>query len=256
MRVRTKYITSPRDDNTNRVDDFVSVILLSENSGYRMKSYGPIPLLKIGARCLIDIQIQEIKSVFNNFEIILCSGFGSHKIIKYIRDKYPNLNVRVVENQIYEYSNSCESLRLCLNNTPNNKLLVCSGELMINREVLSLTTLKKSFIISEVDGNKNLEVGVTVNEKGFTENFCYGISNIWSEILFLNNSDIIDTVRGIISDAEYKNKFIFEALNDLSRTKHKLSVILNDKQPLTKLSNIKTYHEVRKQNENTSTKLH
>ena len=74
--------------------------------------------------------------------------------------------------------------------------------------------------------------------------------------MFLNNSDIIDTVRGIISDAEYKNKFIFEALNDLSRTKHKLSVILNDKQPLTKLSNIKTYHEVRKQNENTSTKLH
>ena len=49
MRRNTNFITSPREKASGeRVDDFVSIILLSENCGYRMKSYGPIPLLKIG----------------------------------------------------------------------------------------------------------------------------------------------------------------------------------------------------------------
>ena len=107
MRRNTNFITSPREKASGeRVDDFVSIILLSENCGYRMKSYGPIPLLKIGGKCLIDTQIEEIQSVFSEFEIILCSGFGSTKIAKYIREQYPALNIRIVENQLYEYSNS------------------------------------------------------------------------------------------------------------------------------------------------------
>ena len=65
MRRNTNFITSPREKASGeRVDDFVSIILLSENCGYRMKSYGPIPLLKIGGKCLIDTQIEEIQSVF------------------------------------------------------------------------------------------------------------------------------------------------------------------------------------------------
>lgn len=257
MRRNTNFITSPREKASGeRVDDFVSIILLSENCGYRMKSYGPIPLLKIGGKCLIDTQIEEIQSVFSEFEIILCSGFGSTKIAKYIREKYPALNIRIVENQLYEYSNSCESLRLCLNNTTNNKVLVCNGELMINRDVLSLISLKSSFIVSESADNDNLEVGVTINERGHTENFCYGIENTWSEILFLHEKSIVETIRAIISDAEYKNKFIFEALNELSRTKHRLSVVQNNISPITKINNIKTYHQIRKTNESTNTKLH
>ncbi len=239
-----------------RVDDFVSIVLLSEKCGYRMKSYGPIPLLRIGGKCLIDIQIEEIQSVFSDFEIILCSGFGSTKIAKYIRDVYPSLNIRIVENQLHEYSNSCESLRLCLNNTTNNKVLVCNGELVINRDVLSLVSLKSSFIVSEVGQNENLEVGVTINEFGYTENFCYGIENTWSEILFLHDRDIVESIRSIVSDADYKNKFIFEALNELGRTKHRLSVVKNDAVPMVKINNIKTYHKIRKTNESTNTKLH
>ena len=257
MRRTTKFITSPKEKlSGERVDDFVSVVLLSEKCGYRMKSYGPIPLLRIGGKCLIDIQIEEIQSVFSEFEIILCSGFGSTKIAKYIRETYPTLNIRIVENQLYEYSNSCESLRLCLNNTTNNKVLVCNGELMINRDVLSLVSLKSSFILSESDKSENLEVGVTINEAGYTENFCYGIENTWSEILFLHEKSIVESVRSIISDAEYKNKFIFEALNELGRTKHRLSVVKNNVSPIVKINNIKTYHQIRKTNESTNTKLH
>jgi choline kinase len=256
MRRDTKFITSPRELETGeRIDDFITIVLLSENYGYRMKSYGPVPLLKIGNKSLIDIQIEEIRSVFSDFEIILCSGFGSLKIAKYIRFRYPNLNVRIVENQLYEYSNSCESLRLCLNNTTNNKVLICSGELIINRDVLSLTTLKKPFIVSEENPNENLEIGIAANELGTVENLCYGIENKWSEILFLHDHETVEAMRNVISDIDYKNRFVFEAINELSKTRRKLSVIKNDCRPLIKLSNIKTYHKIRKANENTNTKL-
>jgi len=256
MRRDTKFITSPREAKLGeRIDDFVTIVLLSENSGYRMKSYGAIPLLRIGNKNLIDIQIEEIKSVFSDFEIILCSGFESLKIAKYVRCHYPNLNVRIVENQLYEYSNSCESLRLCLNNTTNNKVLICSGELMIHRDVLALTTLKKPFIISEMHPSENLEIGIASNEWGTAENLCYGVENKWSEILFLNDHEAVEAMRSVISDIDYKNRFVFEAINEMSKSKHRLSVIQNNCKPLIKLSNIKTYHKIRKANENTNTKL-
>ena len=52
--------------------ELVSVLLLAENHGYRMKSYGPISLVNIGDMTLLEHQVQAISSVFVNFEIILC----------------------------------------------------------------------------------------------------------------------------------------------------------------------------------------
>jgi len=255
-RRKTNFIVSPKDSPDNRVvDQFVSIVLLSEKSGYRMKSYGPIPLLKIGKRCLIDLQIDAIKSAFSDFEIVLCSGFDANKIVKYVRDKHSNINIRIVENQLYENSNSCESLRLCLNNITSSRILIMNGELIFNPDVLSLIKFSSSFIISEQEPNTNLEVGATVNERGTIENFCYGIDNTWSEILFINSRRMAEDLRRIISEPDYKNKFMFEGLNELIKSSHEIRSIINNKSPLTKLSNIKTYHKVRKLNENTNTKL-
>ena len=49
---------------------------------------------------------------------------------------------------------------------------------MINRDVLSLISLKSSFIVSESADNDNLEVGVTINERGHTENFATALKTL------------------------------------------------------------------------------
>ena len=141
-----RFITSPTERNRKNIE-LVTIVLLSEKAGYRMKSYGPTPLLNVGGRLLIDLQIDAIKSVFRNFELIICCGFDSEKIIKHIRNKYHRENIRVVENQLHQHSNCCESMRLSLNNTSNSRVLVCNGNLIFNKDLLTLVDYKKSHII-------------------------------------------------------------------------------------------------------------
>ena len=114
------------------------MVLFSENHGYRMKSYGPVPLIKIDGKSLIETQINAIKSTFSNFEIILCSGFETERTVNFIKEKFNNINIRVVENQVHYNSNCCESARLCINNTMNNKILFCGGGVLLTPTCLNL----------------------------------------------------------------------------------------------------------------------
>ena len=41
------FITSPKKGKVTKKKEFITVVLLGENHGYRMKSYGPISMLKL-----------------------------------------------------------------------------------------------------------------------------------------------------------------------------------------------------------------
>lgn len=254
MRRKNQFITSPQHASTESTEALVTVILLCENAGHRMKSYGPTPLAQIGNTTLLDLQISSISRVFRNFELIICGGFEAEKVIKHIRDKYKSIPARFVENQVHKNTNSCESLRLALNNTLNDKILICNGEIILQDALLKSIDIRKSFVVYD-NNNPNFEVGITIDQKGWPQNFCYGIGNKWAEILFLSNSIIIEQLRKLVSNIEYKNKFVFEALNEIIKTKHRLSVIENIGDKILKLDNIKTYHEVRKTYARTNTRL-
>jgi hypothetical protein len=242
--IKNKCITSPKAKKTiQKNTDFITVILLCDSPGYRMRSYGPTSLISISNKKLIDIQIEAIKQTFDNFEIILCVGFDAEKICKYIRSKYYNLNIRLVENQLFKNSNSCEAARLTLNNTNNTKIVLCDGNLLLNSNVLSMVDDIDSCVFTESSPCANLEVGLNIDEKNQVQYFSFGANKIWSEILYLNNMEIIETFRKIVSSTDYKNKFIFEALNELIKTKHKLRCLTNDKS-IKKINNIKTYHSI------------
>jgi len=255
MRKKKSFITSPKSGHRVVADCLITVVLLCENAGHRMKSYGPTPLAKLGQLRLIDLQMASIARVFKSFEVVVCGGFEADKIVKHLKDNYQDISIRFVENQLHAHSNCCESLRISLNNIGNDKVLICNGEIILNDNILNLIDQTKSFVVYEKFDNPNLDVGVIVGPNGRTENFCYGIGQKWTEILFLNNQDIIEAIRKIVSTPDYKNKFIFEALNDLSKTRFRLDSIENPNRPITKISNIKTYHEVNKIYARTNTKL-
>ena len=245
MRDKKNYITSPKHslNKTIKTKDLISIILLSENHGYRMKSYGPISLIKIGHSTLLEKQIESIKSCFDNFEIILCSGFGTLKTVNFIKNKFSDLNIRIVENQIHYNSNCCESARLCLNNTNNNKVLFCSGGILLTEFNLNLIDLDANCILMQKDCyNDNFEIGVIENN-GKLENFALGIKNkFWSEIFYLNGHKDINLFSSIISNTEYKNKFMFEAINEMNKKTYIKTLHTN--KPLTKIDNIKTLKRI------------
>ena len=59
---KKRHIASPKPwkSDEKRLKDFVTVVILSGNHGYRMKSYGSIPLIKIKDKTLIQRQIETI----------------------------------------------------------------------------------------------------------------------------------------------------------------------------------------------------
>lgn len=246
--MKTKCITSPKSSSKNieLKNELMTVVLLCDSPGYRMKSYGPIPLINISNHKLIDLQIKAIQQTFTNFEIIVCLGFDAEKTCKYIRTKYSTLPIRVVENQLFNSSNSCESARIALNNTLNNRILMCSGNLLFSNKVLSSINYNQTCALIENEPCENLEIGINIDNNNEAQYFSFGAYKTWSEILFLHNAEIIEILRKIVVYPENKNKFIFEALNEVLKTKHKIKCI-NNKHPLKKISNIKTYHSIREQ---------
>lgn len=246
MRNKKAFITSPKLDKQEQSGipkDLVTIILLSENHGHRMKSYGPISLIKLGGKTLLEKQIETISSTFENFEIIVCSGFETEKTVDFIKSKFKNLNIRIVENQMHYNSNCCESARLCLNNTMNDRVLFCSGGVLISQSHLNALDFNKNCVLVQSEVNdSNFEIGVIENDN-ILENFSIGVKNkYWSEIFYLNGVKEVNYFLSIISDPDYKNKFIFEALNEFNK-KIRLHVVKSNK-TLLKIDNIRTLKRI------------
>jgi hypothetical protein len=244
-KVKSKQISTNKPEEKN---DLITIVLLCDLPGYRMKSYGPTSLIKIDEKYLIDIQINAIKKCFSNYEIIICLGFESDKIAKYLRSKYKNLNIRLVENQIYNHCNSCEGIRLGINNTFNDKILIVDGNLIFNHKILSLTDTKQSCAITEKYPSENLEIGININGSNNAQHFSFGAYKTWSEIFFLYGNEQIDLLRKFLNHADSKKKFSFEAINEIIKNEHKILCIEN-KIPIYKINNIKTYHSIRTNHE-------
>lgn len=241
----TKAVATKKEQPSIQSKIFSTIILLCDTPGYRMKSYGPPSLLQIhGEKRLIDIQIECIKKHFNNFEIILCCGFDADKICKYVKSKYKHINIRLVENQLFNESNSCETVRLALNNTNNDKIFILDGNLWFPQEIFGQHDYNTSMVLIEKKQLEGLEIGVNTNEKNQVEHFSFGAKNYWSEVFYLSNYEIIDSLRKILSNPDYKHKFVFEALNELLSTKFDLVAVTN-KTKIKKIHNVKVYHNIR-----------
>jgi len=246
MRNQSRYITTPRHekgDGSNTTQDFVTVVLFSENHGYRMKSYGPVSLIKIGDKTILEAQVDAIKACFLNFEVIVCSGFETQKTVNFIKDKFPEINIRVVENQVHFNTNCCESARLCLNNTANDKILFCSGFNLIKPHHLKSLDLDTSSVVTQ-KGNDDSSFEInSISNGGILEQLSLGLKkDFWTEMFLLSSRNVIRSFYNILSSPEYKNRFLFEAINEISK-KHDFKTIEVDI-PVRKINNIKTFRRM------------
>jgi hypothetical protein len=121
---------------------------------------------------------------------------------------------------------------------------VCDGSLLLDKGALSLIDITRSCTLIEFDPNDTLEIGLNIDAKNIAQFFSFGAKFIWSEILYLAGKDIIESLRRILSTANSKTKFTFEAINELITMKYEIKTI-NNKKSLYKLNNIKTYHNIK-----------
>lgn len=250
MKKSNRFITIAKSNRPSYLrDEKITVILLAENYGYRMKSYGPISLIQLENKTLLEHQIEAISSVFIDFEIILCSGFETHKIYHFIQSTFPSSHqIRIVENQVYYHSNCCEGLRLCMNNTMNNKILVCGGGIVLTSEYLKSLNLRRSSILTQ-SGTKDstFDIGVISNDARLETMSLAVKDTVWTELLYLTGDQLIKSFYNVISKPELKNKFLFEALN-MWKGRRQLYVCENTSDNIFKIDNIKTLKRIADEN--------
>lgn len=243
---KSECIINPRKNNNQKRSELISVLLLAENHGYRMKSYGPISLVNVGNETLLEHQIHAISSAFVNFEIVLCSGFETTKIYNFIKNKFgPSIKIRIVENQVYYHSNCCESIRLCMNNVMTDKLIICGGGVLLTSSYLKSLDLKQSSIVFQDQDCDNLfDVGVIQTENNKLESLSLAVKDkCWTELMYLCGAQMIKSFYQVVSNPEFKNRFFFEAINGWNHRRN-LNIYRNSSDPIIKINNIKTLKRI------------
>lgn len=210
--IKKNYTTNIKGQKKNipKPED-VCVAILAAGVGARMKSYEPRSLLKIRDRTLIEHQITTINSCFDKAEIICVVGYDSQRVIKKIKDN----SVRIIENQLYNTTNTSESLRLALNNTNKKGVLFMHGDLLFNPETITVDYTNSFVLMDTRDQIEKKEVGLTM-ENGKASIFSYGLECKWCQIAYITGKELRIAKQIFLKFEEQHKKLLsFEILNKI-----------------------------------------
>ncbi len=204
-----RFTTKIKKEGAGTVpDEPLTVIIPVAGMGHRMKSYGPKCLLPANTKeTILDKTIANIKREYPYSDIIVVVGFESEKVIKSL----PH-NIRVVENQKFEETNIAESIRVGINASSNDKLLIIYGDLVFNvYSIRDLTSNGPCAVVDSKDRFKEEEIGVTVVDGSIT-NFAYGLPKKWSQIAYFENESF-EILKMLCSDKRKSKLYPFELFN-------------------------------------------
>jgi hypothetical protein len=243
MKDASEFTTSAKGEYKD--SSFYTVILFSDSHGYRLKKVGPVQFAQINRKTLLQSQVEAITKKFNNCEIILGCGFDATSIAKYVREKFKRVNIRIVENQLFRNSNSCESVRMCLLNTMNHKIVFCSASCILGRENLDCIDYSKTSVLTENACEDKFKIKVYADENGNCRSMNFGEGGLdWSEIFYISNEKDLKLFNSILETGDYKNKFLFEAINKMAQ-KTVIKTYANHHKQILKLDSTSKLKEIK-----------
>ena len=186
----------------------LTVIIPVAGMGHRMKSYGPKCLLNANQKeTILEKTVSNIKREYPYSDIIVVVGFESEKVIRSL----PSF-VRIVENQNYEKTNIVESLRIGINASAHDNVLIIYGDLIFNvYSIREITSSGTCVVFDSKNRFKEEEVGLTVVENKVTT-FAYGLPNKWSQIAYLEDG-AFEMLKSLCADKRKNKLYLFELFN-------------------------------------------
>jgi len=190
-------------------DNELTVIILGADVSPRKKSQGAKSLIPLSPKWnVIEMQLDAIKTMFPKAEIVLVTGFQSQQVIS---KKYP---VRIVENPFFEETSDVEQIRIALNVTLSNKVLIVNGDLAFDAPALLNITNHGSNILFSDEKNLDKEdayIGV-IHNNNVVENLVYCTPNKWLHTLYIEGKEL-ETLRKFVRNKERSKLLFFEAIN-------------------------------------------
>lgn len=187
----------------------IQVAILAAGIGARTKSYEPRCLLKYNSKIILETQLSVLSERFPKSEISIVCGHDSGRIIKKVGKQH-----RIIENQIYENTNSGESLKLAVNNSLLDNFMFMHGDLVISYEIFNSINLNSSFIlVDSMNKFEEKEVGVTVVD-GKVSVLSYNLPVKWCQIAYFTGEEM-NILRKLLIRQDFNSKYIltFEIIN-------------------------------------------
>ena len=209
MRNKNRFTTSIKGEGSGKaIDSPLSVIIPVAGMGHRMKSYGPKCLLPVNqSQTILERIITSAQGAYPFSEIIVVVGFESDRVIETL-----NRKIRIVENQNYKSTNIVESIRLGINNSIHDSLLIIYGDLIFNSACLEDITKNGSAMVVDTKGRfREEEIGVTVVDDKVTR-FAYGLESKWAHIAYLEGKEL-EVFRDLCKDKINNKMYPFELFN-------------------------------------------
>lgn len=191
----------------------VACCILSYEITKGMKSIGPIGLLKSSqyAKELILHQIDNIKNIFNKYEVYVMSGFLSDKLNK----KLPDITKKVF-NPEYDTKNHGYAFKLILSSINiedySGLFIIYSGTLIKYKN--NKLPLNQSWILNKKyrNNSSSKRLGSITNSVGFVDYIFYDIGETeWCNSVFISSKDLLLINKNI--NQYYDNMFLFEIIN-------------------------------------------
>lgn len=180
-----------------------AVILVAGSSTrtYPLTLTRPKPLLKVANKAILDWNLEAIKDITD--EIILVAGYKKDMIKNFIKKKYPNLNIKFVEQ--HSQLGTGHALSIIEEKIKDKFILLMGDNIYSKEDIRNITQHKYSILVKKV---KNPELFGVVKEKNY--------------IL----TDIIEKPKKFISDwvscALYSfDKEIFNTLEKIKKSERK-----------------------------------
>ena len=225
---------------TGRKNEEHSIIIPAAGMGYRMRSYGPKPLIRINQeKTIVQNQIEIIKNNFVNPEIILVCGFEADRVMK----NTPT-DIIKIENENYEKTNVLRSIGMGLRAATSDRVLIVYGDLVFNNEAIKNLKLENSCIAIEQSYMSDEEVGCNISD-GFVEQLLPDIPNKWAQIMFLMDKEL-DIFRKVSWDKNKSQYFGFEAINETIEKGGRFKSCTPNKAKITDVDSSKDLNMARK----------
>ncbi len=184
-----------------------SIIIPAAGAGTRMKSYGPICLLKMGSTTILERQLNIIASTFNDYEIIVVGGFEAQKIQKTLPE-----SIHFIENRHFEHTSVIHSISLGLTKATTNNVLIVYGDLVFNPATLVMPIYNTSALLISNEMKKD-EVGCVVQDN-IVQNMMYDLTPKWSQIAFITGKEL-KSFKHLVTTESCSRLLGFEVINKI-----------------------------------------
>lgn len=163
---------------------------------------------------VLDLHLDLINSICRNPNIMVVAGFDVKKLFKYKRRN----EFQIIENTIFEFTNSSEDLRIALNAIARDYTVILDGAFLPSVETykLLLTDLNVSKVV--YSNRQSQCVGVNITEENIVNYFGYKCENKTKGAYYLSMEDFDKIRKRTFGSSFNKNRFDYEMLEELKMT--------------------------------------